>query len=153
MRVLFCLFAAILVSCETDIERWTTHTYYLENGSDTTIRLLGFSVFGGNLPTVDTIVDTTISSGESIIIVSGYGIGGPTFQTIGAESCDTMKVFKNTTLVIQSWNFLKTSVSVSDTAEKLYQFHNAQVYVPYDTVFFDSDDPQPKEIKYKFLIR
>ena len=152
MRLLFCLLFALLVSCETEIDRWTTHTYYLENSSAATIRLYGFTTSSGNIPINDTLVDTTIPSGESIIILSGYGIGGPTFKTIEAESCDTMKIFNDTALIIQSWNFLKTSASVSDTAEKFYQFHNAQVYKPYDTLFYDNDGPQPKEIKYKFRI-
>jgi len=149
---LLALSIVLLLSCETDVDRWTTHTYYIENISGNTIRLIGYTTPTITVPNVDTLVDEIVPNGESLIIVSGYGIGGPTFESIGAESCDTMKIFKDTVLILKSWNFLKTSANVNDSTEKFYQFHNTQVYVPYDTTFFDSNGPQPKEIKYKFQI-
>ena len=154
MKFLTTLSILILFSCHTEIDRWTTYTYYLENSSGTTIRLVGYTaVHPESLSNIDTLIDTTISDGKSIVIVSGYGIGGPTFQSINSELCDTIQIFKDDVLFIQSWNFLKTSSDVNDSVEKFYQFHNTQVYEPFDTVFFDTDGPQPQEIKYKFQIK
>jgi hypothetical protein len=41
---------------------------------------------------------------------------------------------------------------MEDSLRRIYVFDDVEVYVPFDTVEYDSDGPQPKEIHYRFLI-
>ena len=41
---------------------------------------------------------------------------------------------------------------IDDSLTQIFQFDNNDVYKIYNTIDYDSEGPQPKEVKYKYII-
>ena len=149
---IFVLLCVPLFVCDVWIDRETTFSYFLENTSATYVQLLG-AEFENEL--IDTLIDTTIAPSQSIQIYSGYSgfNAGHTLYTINAEKCDSILLFKDSTCISRSYNFRHEEILMRpDSVDPFYQFDNHTIWIPYRTINYDSDGPQPKEIIFKFTI-
>ena len=141
-----------------DVDRWPTYSYYLENGKYVPIRLLGIrDTVIGNTSKVDTIFNETVSPTSTLFLLSGVELipppfSAPMFKSIGIHECDTIYLFEENVISRFYVNPHKDSSPVPDSLSILFQFDDRTKYISFETIEFNSEGPQPKEIKYKFRI-
>ncbi len=147
----------VLVGCNSDVDRWPTYSYYLRNGRNTSIQIVGICSECSNSNNSDTIFDTTIYSQNDLFLMSGLELipppfDAPMFKSNRIEDCDSVFILENGQEIAKFINPYKISATMEDSLRRIYVFDDVEVYVPFDTVEYDSDGPQPKEIHYRFLI-
>lgn len=70
----------VLVGCNSDVDRWPTYSYYLRNGRNTSIQIVGICSECSNSNNSDTIFDTTIYSQNDLFLMSGLELIPPPFD-------------------------------------------------------------------------
>lgn len=154
-KLVFMLMLCSIINCGITVDRWTTYSYYIDNNSDSVVKIIGVSYDSSSSET-DTIIDTVINPDNQLHIYSGYDgfEGGVTDYTLKFESCDSLFILKGSVYLNRSVNFLKHSElsNVDSSSTIFYQFYNPTIWVPYDTTEYEGKGPQPKEIFFKFTI-
>lgn len=145
------------VGCNPEVDRWPTYSYYLRNERNTSIQLIGICSECSNANNSDTILDTTIASQNDLFLMSGLELvpppfDAPMFKSNRIEHCDSVFILENGQEIAKFINPYKISAIMEDSLRRIYDFDDVEVYVPFDTVEYDGDGPQPKEIYYRFLI-
>lgn len=157
MKRIFLMFICIsIIGCGTDVDRWTTYSYYVSNNTDSRIRIIGVSKIQTSSE-IDTIIDTAISSEGQLHIYSGYDgfDAGVTNYSLNIEKCDSIFILKGNVYLNRSFNYRKypSLINIDSSSTVFFQFENQDTWLPYDTTEFESEGPQPKEIFFKFVVK
>jgi len=148
------------VGCDSvvNITRFPMYSYYFENGKASDVRLIG-TCLDCSSNSLDTLIDTTVSSNESIFIMSGIELrppyyNTPLFKSNGIEKCDSVYVLENGRQVNIFANpyTVSSDTIVDDSIYLLFQFNDLEVYALFETIEYKSDGPQPEEKKFKYML-
>ncbi len=155
IRFLFIPMCFIILGCGTDIDRWTTYSYYIVNNSNAEIKIIG--VTQNDVPfEIDTLLDTALHRGDELHIYSGYNgfDAGVTSFSLNIESCDSIFILKDGAYLYRCFNFRKdpSLTNIDSSSTVFFQFEKQDIWEPCDTTQYDSNGPQPKEILFRFVI-
>lgn len=148
----------MLNCCGTLVHRDATYSFHVENKCSNTINLIGLRCHDSTTTKNDTLIDTSITPNKSLLLLSGWLLVPPPFgdvpyyKSINIEECDSVFIFENDKLIKKYWNYHKKEESVFDSSTLIFQFEDLDVYAPSDTILFETEGPQPKEIFFTYTI-
>ena len=149
------LMCSLIIGCGTDVDRWTTYSYYITNDTNAEIQIIGVNQNDVSYQT-DTLLDTVLHMEDELHIYSGYDgfDAGVTSFSLNIESCDSIFILKDGAYLYRCFNFRKdpSLTNIDSSSTVLFQFENQDIWEPYDTTQFDGNGPQPKEIFFRFMI-
>ncbi|NLD26226.1 MAG: hypothetical protein GX661_02575 [Acholeplasmataceae bacterium] len=140
----------ICASCMTDVDRHTSHVYYVKNRSTSSIRLIGVQVKQDN--EVDTVFLEDVGLQDSLLLkIISVGFSGSYSDPLQLDSCDTVFIMKGDAVYNKSANNPK-HLQPLDSSSVLFQFDNNEVWVESSRIEYESEGPQPKEIHFEYVV-